>query len=102
MKTLLTRSTGYIGCNTCIELIKAGYEVVVAGNLCNSSLESLKRVENFVGLSIPFHKVDMCNKSELTRLFDQCLINGVNHFVGLKEMCADIWRWQLMNSNGYL
>jgi len=48
MKILVTGGAGYIGSHTCIELIKAGYEVVVADNLCNSSLESLKRVERLV------------------------------------------------------
>ena len=45
MKILVTGGVGYIGSHTCIELIKAGYEVVVVDNLCNSSLESLRRVE---------------------------------------------------------
>ena len=43
MKILVTGGAGYIGSHTCIELINAGYEVVVIDNLCNSSLESLKR-----------------------------------------------------------
>lgn len=44
MQILVTGGAGYIGSHTCIELIKAGYEVVVVDNLCNSSLESLSRV----------------------------------------------------------
>ena len=45
MNILVTGGAGYIGSHTCIELIKSGYKVVVVDNLCNSSLESLKRVE---------------------------------------------------------
>ena len=67
MKILVTGGTGYIGTHTCIELIKAGYEVVVVDNLCNSSLESLKRVEALVGCTIPFHQ----------RLIKQPLIRAV-------------------------
>ena len=59
MNILVTGGTGYIGSHTCIELIKVGYEVVVVDNLCNSSLESLKRVEKLADSDIPFHKVDV-------------------------------------------
>ena len=45
MAILVTGGAGYIGSHTCIELINAGYDVVVLDNLCNSSQESLKRVE---------------------------------------------------------
>ena len=55
MKILIAGGAGYIGSHTCIELIKSGYEVVVVDNLCNSSLESLKRVEQLVQSKIPFH-----------------------------------------------
>lgn len=86
MKILVTGGTGYIGSHTCIELIKAGFEVVVVDNLSNSSLESLKRVESLVGCSIPFHKIDMRDKIGLTRLFDQYSFEGVIHFAGLKAV----------------
>ena len=42
---LVTGGAGYIGSHTCVELLEAGYDVVVVDNLCNSSKESLKRVE---------------------------------------------------------
>jgi UDP-glucose 4-epimerase len=54
----------------CIELIKAGYKVVVVDNLRNSSLESLKRVEKLAESSIPFHKVDVRDKMALARVFE--------------------------------
>jgi len=86
MKILVTGGAGYIGSHTCIELIKAGYEVVVADNLCNSSLESLKRVEKLTGNNIPFYKIDMRDKAALTEVFEQHLIDGVIHFAGLKAV----------------
>jgi UDP-glucose 4-epimerase len=86
MKILVTGGAGYIGSHTCIELIKAGYEVVVVDNLCNSSLESLKRVESLVDCNIPFYKVDVRDKVALTEVFEQYLIDGVIHFAGLKSV----------------
>jgi UDP-glucose 4-epimerase len=87
MKTiLLTGGVGYIGSHTCIELITAGYKVVVVDNLCNSSLESLKRVERLTDNNIPFHKVDVRDKVALTRVFEQYSIDGVIHFAGLKAV----------------
>jgi len=86
MRILVTGGAGYIGTHTCIELITAGYEVVVIDNLCNSSLESIKRVETLVGSNIPFFKIDICDKQALTQVFEQYLIDGVIHFAGLKAV----------------
>lgn len=86
MVILVTGGSGYIGSHTCIELINAGYDIVVIDNLCNSSLESLKRVEKLVGYSIPFHKIDIRDKAALTRVFERYSIDGVVHFAGLKSV----------------
>ena len=86
MKILVMGGAGYIGSHTCIELIKAGYEVVVIDNLCNSSLESVKRVEKLSESDIPFHKVDVRDKAGLTRVFERYSIDGVIHFAGLKAV----------------
>ena len=77
MKLLVTGGLGYIGSHTCIELINAGYEVVVIDNLSNSSLESLKRLESLVGNKIPFYNVDIRNKVDLEGIFDEHVIDGV-------------------------
>jgi len=86
MNILVTGGAGYIGSHTCIELINAGYKVVVVDNLCNSSLESLKRVEGIVDCNIPFHKVDVRDKQALNHVFEQYSIDGVIHFAGLKAV----------------
>ena len=86
MQILVTGGAGYIGSHTCIELIKAGYKVVVVDNLCNASLESLKRVEGLVNCEIPFYKVDVRDKAALTHVFEQYSIDGVIHFAGLKAV----------------
>ena len=76
MQILVTGGSGYIGSHTCIELIEAGYEVVVVDNLCNSSLESLKRVKRLTSSDIPFYKVDVRDKVALTRVFERHSIDG--------------------------
>ena len=92
MKILVTGGVGFIGSHTCIELINAGYEVVVVDNLCNSSLESLRRVESLFDCNIPFHKVDMRDKVALTQVFEQYSIDGVIHFAGLKAVDESVER----------
>lgn len=86
MKILVTGGAGYIGSHTCIKLIEADYEVVVVDNLCNSSIESLKRVEKLVNSDIAFHKVDVRDKAALTQVFEKYSIDGVIHFAGLKAV----------------
>ena len=92
MRILLTGGTGYIGSHTCFELIKAGYEVVVVDNLYNSSKESLVRVGKLSDCSIPFYKVDVRDKKELTKVFKKHSIDGVIHFAGLKSVNESLER----------
>ena len=67
MRILVTGGAGYIGSHTCIELINSGYEIVVIDNLCNSSQESIRRVEKLSKSDIPFYNIDIRNKVELTK-----------------------------------
>jgi len=86
MKILVTGGAGYIGSHTCIELLQAGYEVVVVDNLINSREESLKRVQELTGKTLSFHKVDLLNKRELNDVFHKSSIDAVIHFAGLKAV----------------
>jgi len=86
MKILVTGGAGYIGSHTCIELLQAGYEVVVVDNLTNSKEESLKRVQDITGKTLAFHKVDLLNKRELNDVFHKSSIDAVIHFAGLKAV----------------
>lgn len=86
MNILVTGGAGYIGTHTCIELIEAGYDVVIVDNLCNSSIESIRRLNDLVGCEIPFYNFDIRNKKELTKVFELHNINGVIHFAGLKAV----------------
>ncbi|NCC08658.1 MAG: UDP-glucose 4-epimerase GalE [Clostridia bacterium] len=87
MSILVSGGAGYIGSHTCIELIKAGYDIIVADNLVNSSEESLARVEKIAGVKIPFVNVDLCDKEATDKLFaSHPEIDAVIHFAALKAV----------------
>ena len=86
MSILVTGGAGYIGSHTCIEMINAGYDVVVIDNLDNSSSESLKRVEQITGKPVKFYKEDVRDKSALCKIFTENKIEAVIHFAGLKAV----------------
>jgi len=86
MAILVTGGAGYIGSHTCVQLIEAGYDVVVVDNLCNSSKESLQRVAKIVGKEIPFYEADIRDAKALTEIFEKEEISAVIHFAGLKAV----------------
>ena len=86
MAILITGGAGYIGSHTCLEMLNAGYEVVVIDNLDNSSEESLRRVEDITGKSLKFYKEDVRDKDALRRIFGENRIEAVIHFAGLKAV----------------
>ncbi|MCK6602755.1 MAG: UDP-glucose 4-epimerase GalE [Bacteroidetes bacterium] len=87
MKTILvTGGAGYIGSHTALELLNAGYRVVVADNLLNSKTESLTRVEQLTGKKITFYKTDLLDRDGIERLFETEQIQAVIHFAGLKSV----------------
>ncbi len=87
MKTILvTGGAGYIGSHTALELLNAGYRVVVADNLLNSKTESLTRVEQLTGKKITFYKTDLLDREGLEKIFTTEHIQAVIHFAGLKSV----------------
>ncbi|MEX2456030.1 MAG: UDP-glucose 4-epimerase GalE [Balneolaceae bacterium] len=85
-KVLVTGGTGFIGSHTTLELVNAGFDVVVMDNLSNSKLEALKRVESLTSSKIPFREVDLLDIEGLRKLFDEFDIDSVIHFAGLKAV----------------
>ena len=84
---LVSGGAGYIGSHTCVELIEAGYEIVVADNLINSSEEAVRRVEKITGKTVPFVKCELCDPVEVKELFrNYPNIDAVIHFAGLKAV----------------
>lgn len=86
MAILVTGGAGYIGSHTCLELLNAGYEVVVVDNLCNSSEEAVKRVEKIAGKPVKFYQADILDREALEKIFSSEKIDSVIHFAGLKAV----------------
>ena len=100
MSILVTGGAGYIGSHTVIELVNAGYDVVVVDNLCNSSKESMKRVEEITGKAVKFYEVDILDKEGLTKVFENESIDSVIHFAGLKAVGESVAKpWLYYNNN---
>lgn len=85
-KILVTGGAGYIGSHTCVELLNAGHDVIVLDNLCNSSAESLNRVQQLSQKSLTFVEGDIRNSQLLDQVFQQNSIDAVIHFAGLKAV----------------
>ena len=87
MSILVCGGAGYIGSHTCVELLNAGYDVVVADNLCNSSEVAIQRVEQITGKKVPFVRTELCTPQEVEDLFaGHPDITAVIHFAGLKAV----------------
>lgn len=86
MKVLVTGGAGYIGTHTCVELLEAGFEVIVADNLCNSKETAIERVKKITGKKVKFYKVDILDKAALEQVFIENKPDSVIHFAGLKAV----------------
>ncbi len=86
MAILVTGGAGYIGSHTCVELLNAGYEVVVVDNLYNASEKALERVEEITGKTLKFYEADLLDKGALKAIFDAEKIDAVIHFAGYKAV----------------
>lgn len=86
MNILVTGGTGYIGSHTCVVLLEAGYDVIVADNLSNSSIEVVDKIKKISGKDIKFYKVDVTDEQETEKLFKENNIEGIIHFAGLKAV----------------
>lgn len=92
MAILVTGGAGYIGSHTCVELLNAGYDVVVVDNLCNSSRVSLDRVEKITGKKLKFYEADIRNYNALEEIFGSEKIDWVIHFAGLKAVGESVYK----------
>lgn len=86
MNILVTGGSGYIGSHTVIELINAGYEVVIVDNLCNSSSIVLDRIEEITGKRVKFYEIDTRDSEKLKVVFEENKIDAVIHFAALKAV----------------
>jgi UDP-glucose 4-epimerase len=105
MSILVTGGAGYIGSHTCVELLDAGYEIVLVDNLDNSKPESLKRIKELTGKDFAFYQVDLLDRDALVGVFTENKIDAVIHFAGLKavgESVAQPLRYYHNNITGTL
>lgn len=86
MKILVTGGVGYIGSNTCVELLNNNYEVVIIDNLCNSKESVIKDIESITKKQVKFYKGDVRDKELLEKIFTENKIDAVIHFAGLKAV----------------
>ncbi|MDE7450719.1 MAG: SDR family NAD(P)-dependent oxidoreductase, partial [Alistipes sp.] len=83
---LISGGAGYIGTHTAVELIAAGYEVVVIDNLSNSELAAVEGVRRITGAEVPFEQVDTCDEQALRRVFERYEFDSVIHFAAYKAV----------------
>jgi len=86
MQILVTGGTGFIGSHTVVELLNAGYEVVIADNLYNSKAVVVDRIEEITGKRPKFYEIDVLDREGLNALFDAEHIDAVIHFAGYKAV----------------
>ena len=71
MSILVCGGAGYIGSHTCVELLAAGYDIVVADNYYNSCPEAVRRVKEISGKDFRFVEVDLTDAEKVEQLFAQ-------------------------------
>ena len=86
MAVLITGGCGYIGSHTCVEMIKAGFDVVVADNYHNAKSGVQQRIVALAGKEIPFYTCDIRKETDLIPIFEQHDIQAVVHFAGWKAV----------------
>lgn len=83
---LLTGGAGYIGSHTAVELIEAGYEVLIADNFYNSRPEVLDAIEQITGVRPSLEEIDVCDPVKVDAMFSKYPIEAVLHFASYKAV----------------
>ena len=91
MAILITGGAGYIGSHTCVELLNAGYEIVVLDNFMNSKPEAIKRITEITCTSFKFYNIDLLDENSLDEVFLENNIEAVIHFAGLKAVGESVY-----------
>lgn len=86
MSILVTGGTGYIGSHTCVELLNAGYDIVVLDNFSNSKPEVLDKIKQITGQNFRFYEADILDQPALQKIFTENQFEAVIHFAGLKAV----------------
>ena len=105
MTVFVTGGAGYIGSHTCVELLQAGYDVIIADDLSNASADVPNRIETITGRAPVFYRINVCDKAALRRIFEAHSIDAVIHFAGFKavgESCTVPLRYYRNNLDSTL
>lgn len=104
---LVTGGTGYIGSHTAVELINAGYDVVIIDNLSNSTKDSLDGIQKITGIRPKFEEFDLCDPARVTRFFNENRdVKAIIHFAASKAVGESVEKpllyyknnlWSLIN-----
>lgn len=86
MEILVTGGAGFIGSHTCVELLDAGYEVIVVDNFCNSKPDVVGKIEEISKKQVKLYEADILDQAALDRIFRENVIDAVIHFAGLKAV----------------
>ena len=86
MSILVTGGMGYIGSHTTVELLKAGKDVVIIDNLCNSSIVVKDRIKEITGKDVKFYNIDLSDKKSVEKVFEENSIESVIDFAALKAV----------------
>lgn len=83
---LVTGGAGFIGSHTSVELLNAGYDIIILDNFVNSKPESLKRIKELTDKDFKFYQADIRDEEAMTKVFAENKIDAVIHFAGLKSV----------------
>ena len=86
MNVLVTGGAGYIGSHTCVALLEAGYNVIVADNLSNSRIETIYSIKEITGKDLIFYQIDVTDKAKVEEVFKNHSLDGIIHFDGFKAV----------------
>lgn len=86
MSVLVTGGAGYIGSHTCVELLNAGYDVVIIDNLINSNIKAIERIKQITKKEVKFYENNICDSEAVNNIFDKEPIDSVIHFAALKAV----------------
>lgn len=86
MNILVTGGAGYIGSHTTVALLEAKHSVIIADNLCNSNLETIRKIQSITGKEVTFYEIDVTEEEVIEPIFRNHTIDAVIHFAGLKSV----------------
>ncbi len=85
-KILITGGAGFIGSHTSVEMLDAGYEIVIVDNFSNSKPETIDKIKEITGKDFKFYEADLTDREAVEKIFDENDISGVIHFAGYKAV----------------